>query len=202
MSRLADYAIRSLLGVLSLGVLFMASQVVLPVEEVVVAGNQHLSAEEVLETTGLKAGTPWLWAAPRNLQTLLANPWVKNARLEKPAPGQLRIKLYERKQIATLRSADGDLGLAFDGMLLPGAPRLPPLIEGTGKPPVKDLVQLVKLFPGATTIRFSSAGFRIEGPSLKVWGANVKELQRWAKEHKMDTSAAVHVYPWGESESR
>jgi len=197
-----------LLGVATLGV---ASRVLLPTEEVTVTGNRHLSEAEIRERTGLKPGTPWLWAWPYKLKALQSDPWVKQVRLERPKAGKLRIVLAERQPIATLVRGDQRQGLAADGTFLPGAPLVKPVLEGVGVVPVRDLLALIQTFPQVQKISFNPAGYSLEWEGMRVWGPNIMELQRWAQGSKMSASTQtvtstatdtlmVSVYSWGVSQ--
>ncbi|RIH86442.1 Cell division protein FtsQ [Meiothermus luteus] len=204
---------RVLLLLLLLASLATGSQVVLPVEEVEVVGNQQLSPDYIRQVTGLEVGSPWLWAWPYRLQPLLQNPWVRTAQLERPAIRRLRIVLEERKSIANLRLGPELYGLSADGVLLPGAPRQAPLLVGQGQPPLADLVLLVQTFPQAERIRYGVGGYQVEKGNLRVWGRTVRELQDWAKASRIGPSAAInplrppdagriYVYSWGVSARR
>ncbi|MCS7194481.1 MAG: FtsQ-type POTRA domain-containing protein [Meiothermus sp.] len=206
-------ALRALLGLLLMASLAVGSRVALPVEEVEVVGNRQLSPGYVRQVTGLEVGSPWLWARPQQLQPLLQNPWVKAARLERPAPGRLRIVLEEREPIASLRLGPELYGLSADGVLLPGAPQRAPLLLGQGQAPLADLLLLVQTFPDAERIRFGVGGYQVEKGELKVWAKNVRELQDWAKASRIGPSAAtnplrpsgaerIYVYSWGVSARR
>lgn len=77
--------------------LYVASLVAVPVEEVRVEGLRHLSREAVLQTLRLAPGDPWLWVWGNRLRPLLENPWVAEAHLEKPALGQVVVRVRERR---------------------------------------------------------------------------------------------------------
>ncbi|WP_299430664.1 FtsQ-type POTRA domain-containing protein [uncultured Meiothermus sp.] len=208
--------IRAVLVALLLASLGIGSYVVLPIEDVEVAGNRQLSDTFVQQITGLEPGRPWLWAWPHKLEALRQNPWVKSATLERPALGRLRIVLEERTSLASLIQGGERYGLSRDGLLLPGAPARDPVLEGRGEIPIADLLLLVQTFPDATRIRYSVAGFQVLAPNLNVWGKNVRELQDWAKVRRIGKSDAsnslahpgvssdsrIYVYSWGVSARR
>lgn len=116
--------------------LYVASLVAVPVEEVRVEGLRHLSREAVLQTLRLAPGDPWLWVWGNRLRPLLENPWVAEAHLEKPALGQVVVRVRERRPFLPLETGDA---LAEDGVLLPqGAPLAPgPRVRGVGPLPGK-----------------------------------------------------------------
>lgn len=102
--------------------LYVASLVAVPVEEVRVEGLRHLSREAVLQTLRLAPGDPWLWVWGNRLRPLLENPWVAEAHLEKPALGQVVVRVRERRPFLPLETGDA---LAEDGVLLPKEPPRP-----------------------------------------------------------------------------
>ncbi|WP_018465772.1 cell division protein FtsQ/DivIB [Calidithermus timidus] len=194
--------IRSLLALLTLATLGIGSRVVWPVERVEVVGNIQLSDSQVRAITGLEVGTPWLWAWPKRLEALRANPWVRSARLERPAIGQLRIVLEERKALATLVLGGMEWGLSDDGTLLPNPPETPIRVEGLGSIRLSDVIAIVKALPNATSIRYTPAGYTVRGKGFEVWAATATELQKWASERKSLANKPTYLYPWGESKSR
>ncbi|MCX7784019.1 MAG: FtsQ-type POTRA domain-containing protein [Meiothermus sp.] len=208
--------IRAVLIALLLASLGIGSYVVLPIEQVEVAGNQQLSQAEVQRLTRLEPGRPWLWAWPHQLEPLHKNPWVKSAVLERPALGQLRIVLEERTSIASLIQGHQRYGLSSDGVLLPGAPARSPVLEGRGEIPMADLLLLIQTFPDAQRIRYNVAGYQVIAANLNIWGKNVRELQDWAKVRRIGKSDAsnplahpgaspesrIYVYSWGVSARR
>lgn len=194
--------IRSLLALLTLAALGIGSRVVWPVERVEVVGNVQLSDAQVRAVTGLEVGTPWLWAWPNRLEALRANPWVRSARLERPAIGQLRIVLAERKALVTLVLEGAEWGLSGDGVLLPNPPKTPTRVEGTGSIRFNDIITIAKALPNATSIRYTPAGYTVRGEGFEVWAATAAELQKWASDRKSLANKPTYLYSWGESKSR
>lgn len=208
--------IRAVLLALLLASLGTGSYVVLPTQEVEVVGNRQLTEAAIRQATGLEPGRPWLWAWPYKLEPLKHNPWIKSVRLERPAPGRLRIVLEERTSVANLIQGSERYGLSRDGVLLPGAPARSPVLEGRGEIPISDLLLLVQTFPDAQRIRYGVAGYQVLAPNLNLWGQNVRELQDWAKASRIGKSDAsnplahpgpssdsrIYVYSWGVSARR
>ena len=211
--------IRTLLFVLGMASLLVASKVVLPIEELEVVGHEQLKLADIQKRTGLKIGAPWLWAWPYQLNGLSKDPWVLRARLERPRPGAVRIVLEERKVIAHLESHQQKLGLSSDGVLLRNAPQKGPQIASEVDFPTTEMVQVVRAFPYAERIRYNRAGFTVEGPGVRVWGRTAQELQKIAKSDTMMSSAlrantstsaqgsplgstSIYVYSWGVSKHR
>lgn len=209
-------AVRLVLAFLFLSTLGIASYVLFPIEKVEVVGNQQLSAAQVRRITGIERDTPWLWTWVHKLRPLEANPWVVEARLERPAIAQARIVLRERTSVANIMVGGQRMGLSADGKLLPGAPPQRPLLQGTGERPLDDLLALIRLFPQAERIGYDRSGYRVVTPTFTVWGQSVKQLQDWAKKPRITSRetqvastagtdpkpavpASINVYSWGVS---
>ncbi|KHG65782.1 cell division protein FtsQ [Thermus sp. 2.9] len=188
--------VRALLLVLLAATLYVGSLVLFPVEKVEVVGLRHLKEEAVLAKAGLYPGAPWLWILPRRLSPLLQDPWVAEARLEKPKPGVVRLLVREREPFLPL--ADG-AALAKDGTLLPGgAPHARgPRVEGKGPLPKEALLALAKAYKGAKRLRYTPAGFYVELPGTVLFAPSAELLLEyaqatWPKGH-------VYLYSWGVS---
>lgn len=183
--------IRTVIVLLFLASLVVASRVLLPIEKVEVVGNKHLSQSQIRKATGLVEGGPWLWAWPNALDALRKNPWVKSADLQRSEIGQVKIVLQERTPIASFRRDETLLGLASDGVFLPDAPRQTTLIEGKGTVPLSSLITLAQAFPQAFRIGFDSSGYRVSGENFNLWATTVRELQDWSKIRRIVQSDAL-----------
>jgi len=100
-------------GVIVGGVLITAAVIslyapglrLLDLREIVVSGNRYVSAAEVANATGLKAGDSLLAISPRNVSELVSSlPWVKAATVRRVYPHRLSICVQERVVDATGRS--------------------------------------------------------------------------------------------------
>ncbi|KGQ21316.2 cell division protein FtsQ [Thermus filiformis] len=187
--------VRLVLFALLLATLYVGSLVLLPVEKIQVVGTHRLSPEEVVRTLGLAEGEAWLWVFPSRAQALLANPWVKEARLEKPRPKEVLIRVVERTPIARLANGDG---LSKDGVLLPGGGE-GPLVEGKGPLPVRAVIALVEAFPQARRVLYTPAGFWVEGEGWRIFAPEAALLIKWAKVNA--PKGTVWIYEWGVSYS-
>lgn len=189
---------RFLLASLLLATLYVASLVLFPVEEVEVVGLKHLRREDVLARTGLYPGEAWLWVRPSRLAPLRQDPWVVEARLEKPRPGAVRLLLREREPFLPL--ADGS-ALAKDGTLLPGgAPlALGPRVEGQGPLPKADLLALAEAFPKAKRLRYTPAGYWVEVEGLTLFAPEVRFLLEYAQAGAPLREGRIYLYSWGVS---
>lgn len=91
------------------------------VAEVVVEGNLHLGREDVLAALGLPDGANLLALDLSALAArLAANPWVKEAMLQRRLPDRLVVRLVERGPAAVL-VADAAYLVSGDGVLLEAA---------------------------------------------------------------------------------
>ncbi len=183
-----------LLGLL-FATLYVGSLVLFPLERIQVVGTHRLSPQEVVRTLDLAPGEPWLWVFPSRVSRLLANPWVREARLEKPRPKEILIRITERTPIARLQNGDG---LSQDGVVLPGGGQ-GPLVEGRGPLPVRSVIALAEAFPKARRILYTPAGFWVEGDEGRIFAPDPALLIKWAKVNA--PKGTVWIYEWGVSHS-
>jgi cell division protein FtsQ len=188
---------RTLLALLLLATLYVASLVLFPVERVEVVGLQNLKAEELLARVGLFQGEAWLWVLPSRLAPLRQDPWIAEARLEKPQPGEVRLFVRERKPFLPL--PDGS-ALAEDGTLLPGGAPLArgPKVEGKGPLPSEELLQLARAYPRAKALRYTPAGFWVELEGTTLFAPEARLLLEYAQRERPSASR-VYLYSWGVS---
>ena len=190
---------RFVLAVLLGATLYVASLVVWPVERVEVAGNAHLDRERVLQLADLYPGDPWLWATQGRLEALRSDPWVLEARLERPRVGAVRIVVRERVPVATLETPEGPVGLAADGTRLPGAVPVGPVVEGFGEDRTLEALQIAQLLPAAERIGYSPAGFTVDWEGRHLWIRNLENLRVWLPRVKEMRGNDVAIYSWGVS---
>jgi cell division protein FtsQ len=104
---------RTILALLLLATLYVASLVLFPVEKVEVVGLRHLKPEDLLAKARLHPGDPWLWVLPQRLAPLQKDPWIAEVHLEKPRPGAVRLYVRERKPLLPLPGAMPSLRTAW-----------------------------------------------------------------------------------------
>jgi len=187
-----------LLGLLA-ATLYVASLILLPVEKIVVTGNQHLGQEEVLAVLDVYPGDPWLWATPSRVSRLLSNPWVANAQLKRPKLGELLIVLEEREPVATLKTPEGSFGVAADGTLLPNAPAREPVISGFGGDRLHEALQIAALLPGVKNINYDPTGFTVDWKGRRLWIQDLENLQVWLSRVNSMQGDDIAIYTWGVS---
>lgn len=192
-------AMRAILVFLVLATLYVASLVLFPVEKVEVVGLKHLKEAEVLARIRLHPGEAWLWVAPSRARFLLQDPWVAEARLEKPRLGEVRLWVRERQPFLPL--GDGS-ALAEDGTLLPGgAPWAPgPRVEGKGPLPKAELLALARAYPKATALRYTPAGFWVEVQGSLLFAPEARFLLEYAQVDR-PLGSRIYLYSWGASVS-
>jgi cell division protein FtsQ len=122
--------------------------------DVRVYGNHHLSSEEIVGTAGLGVRTNVLWMSTGTIERKLeANPWVREARVERTPPSLVEVTVVERTPAAVV--FPGPVLVSGDGVVLSRATGA----EATGLPRVE--VEGMAPKPGQTVPRlpqFVAAG--------------------------------------------
>jgi cell division protein FtsQ len=120
---------------------------------IALAGNQHVSREEVLAIAGVTGTTSLIFLdVEQARERLKTNPWIADATVLKLYPGELQIGIKEREAFA-LWQKDGQVSVvAADGTVLEPyvAPRLVrlPLVVGSGaQARAKDFLALLDRYP-------------------------------------------------------
>ncbi len=123
------------------------------VVSIALAGNHHVSREEVLAAAGVTATTSLLFLdVDQTRERLKTNPWIADATVLKLYPGELQIGVKEREAFA-LWQKDGHVSvIADDGTVLEPyvAPRLIqlPLVVGEGaQTKAKEFLALLDRYP-------------------------------------------------------
>src|SRR5215813_13593977 len=123
------------------------------VVSIALAGNHHVSREEVLATAGMTGTTSLLFLdVDQTRERLKTNPWIADATVLKLYPGALQIGVKEGEAFA-LWQKDGHVSvIADDGIVLEPyvAPRLIqlPLVVGRGaQTKAKEFLALLDRYP-------------------------------------------------------
>jgi cell division protein FtsQ len=104
-ARLVALAMYGLLGVLVVYALYRGSSVVaaahvLPVDRIVVRGNERLAEGDVLAVLSGLRGESLMWTdLDRWRHRLLASPWVRDAVLRRSLPSTVEVVVWERQPI-------------------------------------------------------------------------------------------------------
>jgi cell division protein FtsQ len=120
---------------------------------IALAGNHHVTREEVIATAGITGTTSLVFLdVEQTRERLKTNPWIADATVLKLYPGELQIGIKEREAFA-LWQKDGQVSvIADDGIVLEPyvAPRLVqlPLVVGSGaQTRAKEFLALLDRFP-------------------------------------------------------
>jgi len=104
------------------------------VREVRVVGTGRTSPEELRGLADIAAGDPWLALDAAAVETrLTAHPWVARARVRRPWPGRVVLRVDECVPIARVEIAGRLYGLCEDLRVVPGADPGLPLFSLAGK---------------------------------------------------------------------
>jgi cell division protein FtsQ len=197
-------------GIFAFGVivvsLLASSWFFFPVWSVSVSGTKFLKPKEIARMSGVLPGNPWLWASSARAGALVANPWVREAQIEKRFPGKIEIRITERTPLAAYKRADGSLVvLSGDGVELPGAAMPGLMLEGFDKLALPEALRVAALAKqlGAERLRFTPQGFLMRVGGISVWSDSYDSLLKYGGSVKMlgmnRAGARVNVYPWGVS---
>src|SRR6266404_6104150 len=123
------------------------------VVSIALAGNHHVSREEVLAAAGVTATTSLLFLdVDQTRERLKTNPWIADATVLKLYPGELQIGVKEREAFALWQKDRQVSVIADDGTVLEPyvAPRLIqlPLVVGEGaQTKAKEFLALLDRYP-------------------------------------------------------
>jgi cell division protein FtsQ len=120
---------------------------------IALAGNHHITREEVLATAGITGTTSLLFLdVGETRERLKTNPWIADATVLKLYPGELQIGIKEREAFA-LWQKDGQVSvIADDGTVLepyvaPGLIRLPLVVGRGAETRAKEFLALLDRYP-------------------------------------------------------
>jgi len=120
---------------------------------IALAGNHHVTREEVLATAGITGATSLLFLdVGETREHLKTNPWIADATVLKLYPGELQIGIKEREAFA-LWQKDGQVSvIADDGTVLepfvaPGLIRLPLVVGRGAETRAKEFLALLDRHP-------------------------------------------------------
>lgn len=167
-------------------------------QEIIVTGNYHLDAEDIVKSLHIGKGDPILNVHSRNIDhELNQNPWIKNVSVKKQLPGTLLIDIEEAVPKALLRVAkkmylidrDGAIleEIKADGMLFL------PVINGISTKNRKGISEAMKLvdvlnrkhvFADRESVEIGIEPYgltmNIDGEFIKVgYGRYAEKFERW-----------------------
>ncbi|WP_051963593.1 cell division protein FtsQ/DivIB [Deinococcus misasensis] len=193
--------IRLLVVMLISVTLLVASWFILPVRKTEISGLRHLKNEEVVKLVHGKPGDPWLWIARFRLKALENHPWILSASVVKTFPSDVKVSIVERVPVARLLKEGHEVVLSADGVELPGAPRVGPLIKTEGKLNIQQALEVAFLLrsEGVQVVELTPAGIRMKLGDSTVWADSVDSLRKYMSSVKMKRGKNIHIYPWGVS---
>ena len=166
---------------------------------VALAGNHHVSREEVLAAAGVTGTTSLLFLdVEQTRERLKTNPWIADATVLKLYPGELQIGIKEREAFA-LWQKDGQVSvIADDGTVLEPyvSPRLIelPLVVGRGaETRAKEFLALLDRYPALRD--FVRAAVLV---GERRWNLRLKQRHRRAaagNRHRARAGAAGRARP-------
>ena len=181
----------------------------LPVRQVRVSGNVHLSAAQVRQLAGL---TPpftggarpggWLYYGAWRAGGLRHSPWIRSAQIVRRFPGVVEVQLTERVAAARWQRPDGQtVSVAWDGTVLPGAAPTGPLLIGWGPdrlPLARAAAQAFERY-NVQSVQYTPSGLTLKTAQGTIWSGNLDSLLKYSGSVKMFAGKRINIYPWGVS---
>ena len=123
------------------------------ITSIALAGNNHVSREEVLATAGISGITSLLFLdVGEARERLKTNPWISDATVLKLYPGELQIGIKEREAFALWQKEGRVSVIADDGTVLepyvaPQLLRLPLVVGSGAQTRAKEFLALLAPYP-------------------------------------------------------
>jgi cell division protein FtsQ len=198
-----------LLGAVLLIAALVGLWFLLPVRQVRVSGNVHLSAAQVRELAGLTSpftGGPrpggWLYYGAWRAGGLRHSPWIASAQIVRRFPGTVEVQVRERLAAARWQTPDGrTVSVAWDGTVLPGAAPTGPLLIGWGPdrlPLARAAAQAFEQY-NVESVRYTPSGLTLKTAQGIIWSGNLDSLLKYSGSVKMFAGKHINIYPWGVS---
>ncbi|MDQ3461264.1 MAG: FtsQ-type POTRA domain-containing protein [Deinococcota bacterium] len=176
------------------------------IASVVVSGNAHYSAEEVMALAEVRLADPLLWVHRWRARRLALDPWILRARLVRHWPDTVLIHVWERRPAIRI----GDRILALDGTVLGDASTADPrasqtadlvLVRGWGEDRSDEAIALVQLLEEyePKMLSYSPGGFDIELEDGRLFTPDIAALRAHWSGFTSQQGKSVYVYPWGVS---
>jgi cell division protein FtsQ len=87
--------------------------------EIIVSGNQRVSAEEIGRAAALRSGQPILSISRSGVSSHVGTlPWIKETRVERVLPNAVRIRVVERSPVAWVRDGERCLTIGEGGIVV------------------------------------------------------------------------------------
>jgi cell division protein FtsQ len=103
----------------AVGMYFFLNSSLFDIQKITVQNNSYYTSEQVIDLAGTKTGENLFWASLSEMKTsLLADPYIRNAKLKKRLPGEVRIIVEERKEDAAVPYGASYIIIDGEGMVL------------------------------------------------------------------------------------
>jgi cell division protein FtsQ len=199
MTRLVKRRVWTILFLLILVGFVVATRYYPKIVYVTVSGNQHYSANEVLQLANISVSDPFFWVTRQKIERLETDPWISHATVIRDFPNAIHISIKERKPILS----DGVQSYAIDGTVLPSVTADASLIrlEGWGQSRFSEVVELIRLLAehNLKMISYTPAGFTLKFESTEVFTPSVQHLEKHWASVLSQQGRKLSVYPWGVS---
>jgi cell division protein FtsQ len=101
------------------GMYFFFTSSLFDIQKIAVENNSHYTTEQVIKLAGAKTGVNLFEASLSHMKDkLLADPYVRNAKLKRKLPGQIIISVEERKEEAAVPYGSKFIIIDGEGMVL------------------------------------------------------------------------------------
>lgn len=191
----------SAVALLLLAGLLLAVWFGLPIRSVRVEGNRALSSARVAELAGVRKGFGWVYYGAWRASALEQHPWVRGATLTRVFPDTVVVRVEEREPAARVVRDGREVVIAWDGVELPGAKPLGPLLSGWGPDRTDEAIAAARLLAryNVNSVDYTPSGLTVKTAAGTVWSGSLASLQKYAAGVTMNPGKRVNIYPWGVS---
>nr|WP_027482656.1 FtsQ-type POTRA domain-containing protein [Deinococcus pimensis] len=173
----------------------------LPVRHVEVVGNRFVGDARVAQLAGARRDSGWLFYEEWSAGGLKRSPWIREAKVTKTWPDRLRIEVRERVPAVRLER-DGRVVVAdWDGTVLPGAPKVGPVIRGWGPDRTREAMEAARLLSrfNVEAVEYSPSGLTVKTRDATIWSGSLVSLRKYGASVTMFQAKRISIYPWGVS---
>ena len=111
-----------LLVALAVGLYYFLTSSIFDIQKISVEGNHYYTTEQVIAISEAKTGVNLFEASASDMKDkLLANPYVKSAKVKRRLPNEIQLIIEERQESAAVPYGDSFIILDEEGMILRNA---------------------------------------------------------------------------------